>query len=670
MSPLALGELTRALFSAADVLRGKMDASQYRDVVSGMLLLKRASDQPGILHVPERARWSHIVGYEGKALGHVLNEALWELERSNRDVLKGVFEALDFDRRLGRAELSELVDQFDRITLSDENLEFGDVVGHAYDLILSAFADSAGKRGGEFFTPRSVVRLMVRLARPQGGHSVYDPFAGSGGMLIQASQYVDEHSEEGTDLALFGQEVNSATWSTARLNLLLHGIRNSSVLCGDTLADPLHSLEDGHLRRFDRVLTNPPFSMNYSEKEVRHPERMKYGWTPEQGKKADLMNVQHVLATLRPDGIGAVVTPHGVLFRSGVEAGIRRGIIEDARLEAVIGIGPNVFHGTAIPACILVLRGTNGAPADQRGQVLFINAEREVVTGRSQNRLEPQNVEKIVGAFREWADIPGFSRAVSLDEIAANDFNLNIRRYVDAGPPAEPPLDVRAALSGGVPRSEVDAEAGKFHVFGIGLADLFTPRGSDYFDFLSEGCEATAARIPGLAAVRERNFIDHCRAWWAGTESRFADLAGTGRLLMLRSRLMASFREELLAEGILDRYQLAGVFAAWWSDRHDDLRSLDHRGFSGVIDRWAAADGQRSYRPEGLARERVLDVLGDDLRTRAERLVAAERQRLVNVYQSWGDRYATSFADLERQSEDAAARLRARLKELGYTGPA
>ncbi|AKG43867.1 Type I restriction-modification system, M subunit [Streptomyces xiamenensis] len=670
MSPLALGKMTQALFGAADVLRGKMDASQYRDIVSGMLLLKRASDQPGILQVPERAHWSHIVGYEGKALGHVLNEALWELERYNRDELEGVFEALDFDRQLGRAELSALVDQFDKIPLSDDDLEFGDVLGRAYDLILGTFADSAGKRGGEFFTPRSVVRLLTRLVRPQEGQSVYDPFAGSGGMLIQARQYIDEHGGEGADLALFGQEVNSATWSTARLNLLLHGITDSSVLRGDTLVNPLHTLEDGHLRRFDCVLTNPPFSMNYAKKEVRYPERMRYGWTPERGNKSDLMNVQHVLATLRPDGIGAVVTPHGVLFRGGAEAEIRRGIVEDARLEAVIGIGPNVFHGTAIPACILVLRGPNGTSADQRGQVLFINAEREVVTGRSENRLEPQNVEKIVGAFREWADIPGFSRVVSLDEIAANDFNLNIRRYVDAGPPAEPLLDVRAALSGGVPRSEVEAEAGAFLAFGIGLTSLFTAQDSDYLAFRSEGCEATAARIPDLAAVRERGFIDHYRAWWKGTESRICDLAGTRQLLMLRPRLMASFREELLKEGILDRYQLAGVFAAWWSGRQDDLRSLDHRGFSGVIDRWAAADGQRSYLPEPLAHIRVLEVLGDDLRTRLERLVAEERQGLVDLYLSWGDRYAISLADLERQSEAAAARLRARLQDLGYTGPA
>lgn len=667
MSPFTVTQLTRALFGAADILRGRMDASQYRDVISGMLVLKRASDQPGILQVPERARWPHIVDYEGKALGHVLNEALWELERSNPEVLKGVFDALDFNTGLSRAELKALVDHFDHIPLNDDVLEFSDVVGRAYDRILGGFADSAGKRGGDFFTPRSVVRLMVRLVRPHEGQSVYDPFAGSGGMLVQAKQYIDEHGGEGADLTLFGQEMNAATCSTARLNLLLHDITDGSVLCGDTLTDPLHALEDGHLRRFDRVLTNPPFSMNYVEKEVRHPERMKYGWTPGQGKKADLMNVQHVLATLRPDGIGAVVTPHGVLFRGGAEAEIRRGIVEDARLEAVIGIGPNVFHGTAIPACILVLRGTNGTPADQRGQVLFINAEREVVTGRSQNRLEPQNVEKIVGAFREWADIPGFSRVVSPNEIADNDFNLNIRRYVDAGPPAEPPLDVRAALFGGVPRSEVGAEMRKFHAFGLGPADLFRTKDFDYLDFLSDGCEVTAARIPDLAAVREQGFIDRCRSWWEGTQSRIAELAGTKRLLMLRPRLMASFREELLPAGILDQYQLTGAFAAWWSDRQDDLRSLDHRGFPGVIDRWAASDDRASYLPETLARERVLVVLGDDLRSRVERLVAAERQGLVDVYRSWGDRYATSLTDLERQSEATAARLRYRLEELGYT---
>ncbi|ATZ23042.1 putative type I restriction enzymeP M protein [Streptomyces lavendulae subsp. lavendulae] len=665
MALMTAGRLTEELFRAADILRGRMDASEYRDVLFGMLLLKRVSDQPGILNVPDRSRWRHIVDSKSEEPGQVLNKALSALEQNNPDGLDGVLGALDFDRGLGRAQLKALIDHFDRIPLGDDDLEFGDVVGRAYDHTLGRFADVAGRKGGEFYTPRSVVQLMVELVRPEPGQSVYDPFTGSGGMLVQAKEYVDEYGRDGAGLGLFGQELNVETCSIARLNLLLHNVTDGSVLCGDTLADPLHLQGDGRLRRFDRVLTNPPFSMNYTEKEMKHPERMRYGWTPAQAKKADLMNVQHVLAVLRPDGIGAVVTPHGVLFRGGSEAEIRRGILEDDRLVAVIGIGPNVFHGTAIPACILVLRGNDGAPVGERGTVLFVNAEREVVTGRTLNRLEPENIEKIVSAFRERADIDGFSRVVTLEEIAENDFSLNIPRYVDAGPPEGPLLDVRAALFGGVPRHEVEAEEPRFHSFGIDLADLFQPRNLDYFSFPAEGCEATAARIPDLAATQERRFVDQCCRWWEGAGAQIAELADTKQLFMSRSHLMASFREELLPLELLDRYQLTGVFAAWWSDRQDDFRSLEHRGFPGVIDRWAATDGELSPH-SGPARERVLKVLGDDLCSRVTGRVAAQRQGLVALYRSWGDRYETSFADLEQQSQAATERLRSRLRGLGY----
>ncbi|MEV6734488.1 MULTISPECIES: N-6 DNA methylase [unclassified Streptomyces] len=664
MALMTVRRLTEELFRAADILRGRMDASEYRDVLFGMLLLKRASDQPGILNVPDESRWRHIVDSETKA-PEVLNKALSALKQNNPDRLDGVLGVLDFNKGLGHARLKALIDHFDRIPLGDDDLEFSDVVGRAYDHTLGWLADAAGKKGGEFYTPRSVVQLMVDLVRPEPGQSVYDPFAGSGGMLLQAKEYVAEYGRDAVGLGLFGQELNVETCSTARLNLLLHNVTDGSVLCGDTLADPLHLHGDGRLRRFDRVLTNAPFSMNYTEKEIKHPERMRYGWTPAQAKKADLMNVQHVLAVLRPDGIGAVVTPHGVLFRGGSEAEIRRGIVEEDRLEAVIGIGPNVFHGTSLPACILVLRGSDGTPVGERGTVLFINAEREVVTGRSLNRLEPENIEKIVSAFQERADIDGFSRVVTLQEIAENDFNLNIPRYVDAGPPEEPLLDVRAALFGGVPRHEVEAEEPRFHSFGIDLADLFQPRDLDYFSFPAEGCEATAACIPDLATAQERRFIDQCSRWWEGAGAQIAELAGTKKLFKSRSHLMASFREELLPLGIMDRYQLTGVFAAWWSDRQDDLRSLEQRGFPGVIDRWAAADGELSWY-SGPARERVLEVLGDDLCSRVTERVAAQRQGLVALYRSWGDRYETSFADLEQQSQAATERLRSRLRGLGY----
>jgi type I restriction enzyme M protein len=202
-------------------------------------------------------------------------------------------------------------------------------------------------------------------------------------VLIRAKEYVNEHGGNDADVRLFGQGTNSATWAIARLYLLLHGVTTSSLLCGDTPADPLHIAADGRLMLFDRAMANPPFSMSYARKQVRYPERMRYGWASEHGK-ADLMNIQHVLAILRPDGIGAVITPQGVLFRGGAEAEIRRGIVGDGRLEAEISLGPNVLQSTSIPSCILVLRGTDGLPYERRGQVMFIDAEREMVTGRTQ----------------------------------------------------------------------------------------------------------------------------------------------------------------------------------------------------------------------------------------------------------------------------------------------
>ena len=668
MSFTTVARLTRHLSGAADLLRSKMDVAAQLHIISGILLLKWASDQPDILQVPDHARWSYIFASEGKTMGRIVNEALQGLERSNPKVLGGVLdEAIDLSKRLGATTIKDLVDHFDRMSLRDANLEFGDVVGRAYDCLLESFVDRARKLPSEFYTPRSVARLMVRLVRPEGTQSVYDPFAGSAGMLTQAKEYVDEKGGEGAGLALFGQERNVSTWSIARLNLVLHGVANSSLLCGDALPDPLHMFVDERRALFDRVVTNPPFSTNYVEKEVRFPERMRYGWTPEHGKRAELMNVQHVLAMLRPDGVGAVVTPYGVLFRGGAEAGIRKGIVEDGRLEAIIGIGPNVFHGTAVPACIMVLRGEHGSSEGRQGQVLFINAEREIVTGRTQNLLQPQHVEKIVQTFRNWADVPYFSRVVSLTEIAENDFDLNIRRYVNANPPTQPSLDIRAAIFGGVPRAEVDAETTRFQRFGLDPVGLFRATDTNYLDFSAEGRHSEAEHIREVADFVGQEYLERCRQWWQTTAARVAELAGTNWLSMFRPNIAASFIENLLSPGILDSDQLSGVFAAWWHDHRDDLRSLDRRGFLGVFERWTTDDGNRGRQvPADYAREHVLSALGDDLCSGVERLISTERQALVNTYYSWEERYATSLVDLEDKRDCAAARLRSRLAALGY----
>jgi type I restriction enzyme M protein len=664
MRLLSTENLAERLWRAADILRSSTDASEYIEIISKMLLLKRVSDQPGILRVPEGAQWSHITDRPGRELGKALDKALHELENSNPGPLDGVSDGSDFSRRLDPPTLQSLISYFSSIRLDDDQVEFSDTIGCAYNQTLHRFADWAGKTAGPFYTPESIADLMVRLVRPQEGQSVYDPFVGSAGMLIQAKAYVDEHGGRGASLSLFGQEKNMSMAAIAKINLLLSGISSGSILCGDTLEQPMHTLAGGQLMLFDRVVTNPPFSVNYDRAQLSHRERMRYGWTP---KQADLMNVQHVLSVLHPDGIGAAVTPYGVLFRGGAEAEIRRGILEDNRIEAVIGIGANVFYGTAIPACILILRGLNRTAAARREDVLFINAEREAASGRTENRLEPAQAEKIVHAFRDWTEIPGFSRVVSMHEIAQNDFTLNIRRYIDSISPVEAPLDVRATLFGGVPRREIMAAAPRFRDFGIDLTDLFQVRDSNYLDFPPEGYEIAADRIPELSASRERNFLQHYDSWWKKAEAKISELTGSGRLLMIRPELINSFSANLKSQGMLDQYQLRGTFASWWFDHHDDLRSLDLRGFTGVLERWTATSRSSAmHAPNRSAREQVFAALGDDLRSRTERLIFLERQELSDTYRSWGERYATSLVDLEEQREAVKARLEMRIQELGY----
>jgi type I restriction enzyme M protein len=447
--------------------------------------------------VPVRARWHESWTDENGDLvpalkdlkhdiGNMLNKAIAAVEDEN-DALAGVLKNnIDFNAVKGKTKIpdqkwKDLLDHFNqpRFVLVNDNFEFPDLLGAAYEYLIKFFADSAGKKGGKFYTPAGVVRLLVQITKPQAGNEIYDPTAGSGGFLIQAHQYVDEQGQNANDFALYGQDSNGTVWSICNMNMILHNITRFTIENGDTLEDPL-ILENGQVRKFDRVLANPPFSQNYSRASMKFTSRFRE-WAPETGKKADLMFVQHMLASLTPNGHMATIMPHGVLFRGGKEKLIRELFINDDLIEAIISLPPGLFYGTGIPACVLVCN--KNKPDAFRDKMLFINADREYAEGKNQNRLRPEDIEKIDFVFAHKRELPKYSHLVDKSEIVGtHDYNLNIRRYVDNTPEPEPE-DVQAHLIGGIAESEVEARASDFAKFGVHPETLFEPERRGYLAF-------------------------------------------------------------------------------------------------------------------------------------------------------------------------------------------
>ena len=453
--PLDISKLSTHLWESANILRGPVDAADFKTYIFPLLFFKRLSDvyddelraaldesggdleyaqfpENHRFQVQEGCHWADVRGRSSN-IGHALQKAMRSIEQANPDTLHGIFGDAQWTNkdRLSDALLKDLIEHFSGLSLGNESCK-ADILGQSYEYLIKKFADLTNKKAGEFYTPRSVVALMVKILAPEAGDTIYDPACGTGGMLLEALHYVTAHGGDAHLMLgnLYGQEKNLTTSSIARMNLFLHGADDFHIERGDTLRQPAFYSGDS-LATFDCVIANPPFSLkNWRDDSwINDPYGRNFAGVPP-SKTGDFAWVQHMIKSMAAKkGRMAVVLPHGVLFRMSKEGKIRQKLLEMDILDAIIGLGPNLFYGTGLAACILIFKKTK--PKDHRQKILFIDASSEFKSGRAQNELLPEHVKNIHRWYAEYQDVEGICRIVNMDEIRENDFNLNIPRYVE-----------------------------------------------------------------------------------------------------------------------------------------------------------------------------------------------------------------------------------------------
>jgi type I restriction enzyme M protein len=460
MAKITIQELKSHLWESANILRGSIDSSDFKNYIFGLLFYKRLSDvfdeeyeklkasvgtelanSPDMytsFYRPEGASWKDILKVSSN-IGEKINDAFAKMTRANAPKLDGILERIDFNDKdsLPDASLSVLVQHFNTLKLGNENVS-GDMLGQAYEYLIEQFADDAGKKGGEFYTPAMVVKLLVMMLKPHELESIYDPCCGSSGMLIQASRYLIQHGGDPVKLFMFGQEKNRNTFVIARMNMILHGFDNAKIEHGDTFDSPKFT-EKGELKKFDIVLANPPWNQSnwHHEKWNKGGDpynRFKWGLP---GKSSgDWAWLQLMYASLKPKRRMGIVLDNGVLFRGAKEGKIRQKFIEEDLIEAVIGLPSNLFYNTGSPGCLVLFN--DNKPEGRKGKILAIDASKDYLDGKNQNHLRQEDIEKTAKAFDVYETVERYCSVADMDEIKENDYNLNISRYVDTTEPEVP----------------------------------------------------------------------------------------------------------------------------------------------------------------------------------------------------------------------------------------
>jgi type I restriction enzyme M protein len=582
-------ELYSSLWAGCDELRGGMDASQYKDYVLTLLFMKYisdkyADDKNAIIVIPNGASFKDLLALKNnKEIGDKINKLIGNLAEENG--LKGVIDVADFndEDKLGKGKemvdrLSNLLGIFEGIDLSANRAEGDDLLGDAYEYLMRHFATESGKSKGQFYTPAEVSRILAKVVgitpetRQDG--TVYDPTCGSGSLLLKVA------NEAPNGLTIYGQEMDNATVALAKMNMILHDSPTAEIWKDNTLASPHWKDDNGSLKTFDFAVANPPFSYKSWSNGVSLTNdefnRFNYGVPPD--KNGDYAFLLHILKSLKSTGKAAIILPHGVLFRGNAEARIRKNLITQGYIKGIIGLPANLFYGTGIPACIIVIDKSTAAT---RKGLFMVDGSKGFIKDGNKNRLRSQDIHKIVDVFNHQIELPRYSRMVSLKEIATNDYNLNIPRYIDSSEP-EDIHDLSAHLNGGIPNADIDILENYWRVFPQLRNVLFTPsQYSGYSESLVDASrvKTTILNHPEFTAFAKLTLALY-QGWQNYHEKRLKNIAIGDKPKALIALLSEDLLKRFVKAELLDKYDIYQLLMDYWDETmQDDVYILVQDGW-------------------------------------------------------------------------------------------